>query len=413
MLSSLRYGVNSTLELEIESAALVADFHSPHATPLADAAAATAAALAAPLEFPPLRKAVIPGDRVVLAVAEGLPEAAAIVGAVTADLIDAGIKAADISIVHSSREPAAGGTLSEGFPAEYRDEIEIIAHDPAHRDQLSYLAANEHGEAIYLNRRLFDADVVLPIGCVRLEESPGYFGPSGALYPTFSDTAAIDRFGISEMNADQDENERRRREADEVAWLLGVLLVIQVVPAAGGKALHVLAGNVDAVSRRGAELCRSAWAFEVPRRAELVVAAIEGGREQQTWDNLARAIAAASRAVLDEGAIALCTALEAPPGPALEWIGRSRDLPDALRNIRKEHSADARAAHELGEALKRVRVYLLSQLDEGVVEELGMAPVAAATDIGRLARRHSSCIVLGNAQFAEPTAIEDTADQLS
>jgi nickel-dependent lactate racemase len=168
MLSSLRYGVNSTLELEIGSAALVADCHSPNASPLADPAAATAAALAAPLEFPPLRKAVIPGDRVVLAVAEGLPEAAAIVAAVTADLIDAGIAAADISIVHSSREAAAGGELSDGLPAEYREEIEIVAHDPAHRDQLSYLAANEHGEAIYLNRRLFDADVVLPIGCVRL-----------------------------------------------------------------------------------------------------------------------------------------------------------------------------------------------------------------------------------------------------
>jgi hypothetical protein len=152
--------------------------------------------------------------------------------------------------------------------------------------------------------------------------------------------------------------------------------------------------------------------LEVPRRAELVVAAIEGGPEQQTWGNFARAIAAASRAVTDDGAIAICSDLSAPPGPALEWIGHSRDLPDAMRHIRKEHSADVSAAHELGQALKRARIYLLSQLDDAVIEELGMAPVTAAAEIGRLARRHSSCIVLRNAQFAGPTAIEDTAEQL-
>ena len=116
--------------------------------------------------------------------------------------------------------------------------------------------------------------------------------------------------------------------------------------------------------------------------------------------------------MLFRSAIALCTNLASPPGPALEWIGRSRDLPDAMRHIRKEHSADAAAAHELGKALKRVRIYLLSQLDEGIVEDLGMAPVAAAAEIGRLAQRHSSCIILGNAQFAEPTATEDAAEQL-
>ncbi|HKD37668.1 MAG TPA: lactate racemase domain-containing protein, partial [Pirellulales bacterium] len=403
MLSSLRYGINSMLDLEIDSTALVADFRSPHRAPLADPAAATAAALAAPLEFPPVRRAVIPGDRVVLAVAEGVPQAPTIIGAVISALIDAGIARADICVVHSAREPIAEIELREGLPKQFRDEIEIVAHDPAHRDQLSYLAAHEHGEAIYLNRRLFDADVVLPIGCTRLEESPGYFGPSGALYPTFSDSAAIDRFGASAVEADRDEIDRRRREADEVAWLLGVLLVIQIVPAAAGRVLHILAGNGEAVGLRSAELCRSAWAFEVSRRADLVVAAIEGGPEQQTWDNFGRAIAAASRAVADDGAIAICTDLAAPPGPALEWIGRSRDLSDAMRHIRRVHSADASAAHELGQALKRVRVYLLSKLDDSVVEEIGMAPIAAAAEVGRLAQRHSSYIVLGNAQFAAPT----------
>jgi len=198
-----------------------------------------------------------------------------------------------------------------------------------------------------------------------------------------------------------------------VAWLLGVMLTIQIVPAAGDRVLHVIAGNAESVERRAIDLSKLAWDFEVPRRAELVVAAIEGGEDQQTWENVGRAVAAAARAVSDDGAVAICTELSTPPGPALEWIGRARDMPDALRHIRKQHSADATAAQELAAVLHRARVYLLSRLDESVVEELGLAAVGEGADIGRLVRRHGSCILLGSAQYAQPTPVEETADQLS
>ena len=170
---------------------------------------------------------------------------------------------------------------------------------------LSYLAADDKGDPIYINRHLVDADVVLPIGCMRLSSTPGYFGVNAAIYPTFSDTATIDRFRATDADPSSDEVACRRRDADEIAWLLGVLLTIQVVPAAAGGVLHIVAGTADSVERRGAMLCKAAWEYEVPHRAPLVVAAIEGPDEQQTWENVGRAIAAASRVVADDGTIAL------------------------------------------------------------------------------------------------------------
>jgi nickel-dependent lactate racemase len=409
---SLRYGSDSTLEIDLAAGALVAAFQTPRGDVLSDPKGATAAALAKPLDFPPLRQAVVPGDRVVLALAGDVPRGPAIVTAVIADVIEVGVAPGDICILCAATNSSSAHDLRLALPADYRDQIEILAHDPVHRDRLSYLAANPDGEAIYVNRRLFDADVVLPIGCVRLAATPGYFGVNSTLYPTFSDNSTLERFAASAIESDSDEITRRRHEANEVAWLLGVLLTIQVVPAAAGGVLHVVAGNPESIERRGGELCRLAWEFDVPRRAELVVAAIEGGDEQQTWENFGRALAAASRAVADDGAIALCTELTSPPGPALQWIGRAPDLSDAMRQIRKQHSPDTAAAHELAAALQRGRIYLLSRLDEAVVEELGMAPVATAADIGRLAKRHASCILLGNAQYAQPAPVEETAEQL-
>ncbi len=75
--------------------------------------------------------------------------------------------------------------------------------------------------------------------------------------------------------------------------------------------------------------------------------------------------------------------------------------------MQKLRLTDTLPAIELAEALQRARVYLLSQLDETVVENLGMAAATEADDFARLARRHDSCIVLADAQYALPTVAED------
>ena len=412
MASTLRYGAGSIVEVDLEPQQLLAACGAPLAGGLVDPAAALAAAVAAPLDFPPLAQSVFPGDRVVLAVEEGVPQAAAIVEAVVRALLDAGSEPGDICVLQATADADfSAAELQKRFPERDGRGVEVVVHDAKTREGLSYLAADEAGEPIYINRRLFDADVVLPIGCLRLDTSLGYYGVNGTLYPAFSDLPTQERFRATGVDPTPEQIATRRHEADEVAWWLGVLMSIQIVPAAGGSVLHVLAGAPESVHRRGNALCNEAWNCQVPRRAELVVAAIEGDRGQQSWENVGRALAAASRAVTDDGAIALCTELADRPGPALQWLGRAKDLPTALRHIRKQRSPDAGAAHELAQALQRVQVYLLSRLDESVVEELGVAPVSAAAEIARLASRHRSCILLANAQFASPTAAEEAVGQ--
>ncbi len=410
----LRYGRNSTLTLDLDPQALAADCAAPRGEAIADVRQAVADVLAKPLDFPPLSQAIFPGDRIVLALEPSVPQAGEIVGAVVDMLLESGAKPDDIAIVLAHVEGDAETSqetdeLRQHFSDEYRDLIEIVAHDPAHREHLSYLAVGEHTEPVYVNRRLFDADVVLPIGCLRLGSAWDYYGVNGALCPTFSDQATLDRFRAAGVDGDTEEAAKRRHEADELAWLLGVMLTIQVVPGPEGKLLHVLAGATRSVQQRGAALCDAAWSFETPQRAELVIAAVDGDASQQTWENFGRAIAAASRAVTVDGAIALCTDLSDSPGPALQTIAGARDLGDAEREIRRLRSADAPAAHELVRALQSCRVYLLSQLDDATVEGLGMAPIASAAEVGRLAKRHSSCILLGSAQFAQAVVASETA----
>jgi hypothetical protein len=145
----------------------------------------------------------------------------------------------------------------------------------------------------------------------------------------------------------------------------------------------------------------------VARRADLVVAAVEGASAQQTWDNVGRALAAAQRVVNDNGVIALCTELSEPPGPAMHIAAETPDIDRARRRLNKRMMPDVSPAQQWACALDRSRVYFLSRLEPEQVEDLGAAHVASAEEIGRLIERSRSCILLSNAQYVFPTAANE------
>ncbi|MGA2035572.1 MAG: hypothetical protein ABSG68_25260, partial [Thermoguttaceae bacterium] len=189
-------------------------------------------------------------------------------------------------------------------------------------------------------------------------------------------------------------------EVEHVAWLLGINFTVQLVPADGERILQVLAGHSEAVERRGRQLYQAAWNYSVARRASLVVAGVEGGPRQQTWEALGRAMEAAAALVEEGGAIAVCCDLGGELGPAMRRLAKTRSRESALRQIRKTRPGDALPALQLARVLQRDHVYLLSRLDPCDVEALDMVPLAGPAELARLTRQHPSCILLSNASRA-------------
>ena len=111
--------------------------------------------------------------------------------------------------------------------------------------------------------------------------------------------------------------------------------------------------------------------------------------------------------VNDGGVIVLCTELNSPPGPALKLLLDGTDPEILHKRLRKLHSADAHLARFLTAALERVTIYLLSNLEEDLVTSLGFAYVAGQDEIARLATHHDSCIVLADAQYAQPKVADE------
>jgi nickel-dependent lactate racemase len=338
----------------------------------------------------------------VLALDEGVPQVGPVADVVLEYLAQHGIALDGIAVLVTQADADRHLDYRQRhWPEAWQQQIRVTTHDPTDRGQMSYLATTQSGEAVWLNRALTDADVVLPIGCLEPSQAPGYFGLYGTLFPTFSSVKALARY--RSPAALQIRGARRRRlveDVEEVAWLLGVTFAMTVVPGGGDGVYDFLAGRPDAVSGEGSRRYHSAWKCSVPRRAHLVVAGVEGDAGQQTWRNVGRALAAASELVEEGGAIAICSDLEVQPGPALQCLAGAASHSEAMRWIRKERPGDTIAALQLAGALERNTVYLLSKLDGAVVERLDMAPIGSADELARLVHRAPSCIVLGNAPHA-------------
>jgi nickel-dependent lactate racemase len=390
----LRYGCNSSVRIDSNGQA-VDPTGVPRGRPLADPAAATSAALMAPIDYPALARSTTPGDRVVVAVDRGVPQTAALVAAIVRGLIDAGVDADGISVL---RTPADDETTDENpcrlLPEAIGRRATLLVHNPSDRRQLAYLAADESGNAILIHRALHEADLILPVGCLRGPATAGYFGIHTALYPTFSDAKTLQRYRGPGSRG------RRKKElaarVDHVGWLLGINLTVQVVPAAGEEIMHVLAGRSDSVRRRGRELYHAAWDWPAGDRASLVIAGIDG-RNEQTWENVGRAVRVARHFAEPDGAIAVCCELAAAPGPAMRQLAGGSSSFSTLRRLDRQRAVDTIAAAQLAGALRRNKIYLLSRLEPSLVEDLDLVPIADGDELRRLARQHRSCLLIPSA----------------
>jgi nickel-dependent lactate racemase len=361
-----------------------------------DSAAAARAALEAPLKFPSLAEGVVPDDQLAIAIDEAVPDALNVLRGVIAASEAAGIEPGAITVVACEEDFCK--TLREGLG----DAIRVVVHDPEDPINLALLGLNEKNERLLVNRSIFEADVVLPIGCARLPNVVGN-GVFESLFPRMSDTETIGRLRTPSQRGTVARIARSRRKADEAGWLLGVSMVMQVVPALDGKVAEVVAGDPQAVAEYCQELCERLWSYRAPQKANLVIANVTGGVQEQTWENIGRALAAAEPLVEEYGAVAICSDLEASPGQALGQLIGNPDFEGIESNVHNDHSADSWPAWQLARALQRGPVYFLSQLNADDVEEMGMAPVESIDELARLATGRETCIVLDDAQYAVVT----------
>jgi len=358
--------------------------------------------LATPLDMPPLTAALVPGDRVVLAVERNVPLLDHVIAAVWSQLSEAGIQPADLVILQP-----ADPSLTERFdprsqlPEAIRSEVSWKIHDPTDETHVGYLAASASGDRIYLARELLDADIVLPIGVAGFDPMLGFKSACGVFYPGMSNVEAFQKSrGEGHQELGPDDERPLRQLVEEIGWLLGVQYVIQVAPSGRrGQAAEILAGGIDTVSRRARKLLDRDWRVRLPERVGTVIVAIPSDQQAVSWNLLGAAIDVAKQLVERGGRLIVLTDLKQDPGPGIQLIREQRSAKLALQPLRSLAPQDLLAATQLATAADWAKVYLRSGLNPQLVEELFCTPISDDEELLRLLSTLQDCVILEAAQF--------------
>ena len=358
-----------------------------------DVAQAVCDSLAHPLGFDSLGQLTVRGDHVVLAVADGLPCMEQIVEGVVQSLVDAGTDPDNITVLLSENY----ADRLDGLRLRSAEPVHWAWHDPDLEEEMAYLATTDEGRPIVLNRLLTDADLVIPLGCFRTGIVYDHFGVHTPIFPTFTNRRTMAEFGqIKSQDSRGRRHKRHIIETDRIGWLLGAVFSIQVIPGTSGQIVEVIAGEVEQVRQESLRAYRQAWHHQIPGQVGLVVSVID---DMTGWSDLVQTLSDMIPLVEPDGAAVILTHFAAEPGPALHaWI-EAQDPDETLLAIRDSKLEDAATTLRLAELTEQRKIYLMSGLEEQMVEDLRMTPIASTDEIVRLSERFSSALILEGVPF--------------
>jgi nickel-dependent lactate racemase len=361
---------------------------------IADVAGAVREALETPRNFPPLRRALTPEDRITVVVDDRLPQLGAMVNEILKYLTEAGVVSDSITLLSP---PHARQAWIDQLSDSYQ-EVRTEVHDPADKQRLAYLASTRRGRRIYLNRSLVDADQTIILAGNRYDPQFGIADATSLVYPGLSDADTLrDTARQLSMDRPVEQATPLHNEAEEVIWLLGVPFFIHVIGGEGDSVAHVLGGTVESAPE-AVRLLNESWHVTVDRPAHTVVALIKGSGAQQDFASLAQAALAASRVVEARGRIVFLTHSNPGISEGMAYLRQADNPAVAARIVQERQPADRVALLEWLHAAGRAELYLLSDMDESVVEELFATPLQDARQVQRLLDLAPSSLFLEDGQ---------------
>ncbi len=372
----------------------------------------TVQALSEPLDFPSVLLAVLPEDRVALAVDPNIPGIATVLQSVVEYLSEA--QPSGIDVVLSDE---VCDSVREEIAAALAGKAELHVHRSHARVGLRYIGADAGADPVYMNRYLVDADFVLPIVSERTCGLEGEFEHAG-VFPEFADSLSRRRFGLDPKLL------ATLSPSDKFAMTLGVQVVLSVAADAAGRVAAITAGTPQALHQYA---CTSNHITALSETVSIVVASLDGSEQQQTWLNAARAAATASTLLENGGTIILWTRIrQSLEQGLLELTDEYEADEQALLDADSESEIDGRpedqatqdsdagpdgfpawsniemAARQLSAIAAEYRVLLHSDLVNDSVEAIGLGVVGSVDDLRRLTQSFATCGLLRAASFATP-----------
>jgi nickel-dependent lactate racemase len=272
-----------------------------------------AAALDSPIGAPPLASLVRAGDRVTIIVSDATraePRAAFL------NALRDRLPAVELTVaIATGTHGPAGDLAALGLTAEWLSGVSVVDHDGHRPHDLVDLGVTARGTPVRLHRCAVETDLVIATGCIRPHYFAGFGAGCKAIFPGLGEAAAIrtNHALKSEIGARAgivDGNPCRMDLADAVSRSPARAFLVNGVSAPDGEIHAVVAGDLDAAFRAGANFARTWFSVRAPRSR--IVIASDALPVTASLYQAAKIAAACAPLVLPDGVLVLVA--ECPDG---------------------------------------------------------------------------------------------------
>jgi nickel-dependent lactate racemase len=360
--------------------------------PIADLEKAVHQALTRPLASPPLKELTAPGQRVCVLFTDmtRLSPDHVLIPALLAELEHGGTRSEDITLLCATgmHRPSTAEEKVIKLGKTVAEKYRVLDHDPTNPEALADIGQTENGIPLSINRKAYEADLIIATGIVEPHQYAGYSGGGKVLAigagseklirfthgPQMIDRAGT-RLGVIERNPFQE-------AIAEVCRRVRLRFIINLVQDDARRPIAVYAGEPQATFRKLVEEGRKVYEVPIPRRFDVAVAGVGYPKDVNLYQ-ATRAVSYlffAPTCVVKEGGIFILPA-PTPEGAGsglgerafLEKMRSATDMSSLLAELRRTgYPPGGQRAFIMAKVLEKNRVIVVGSETPEVVRQMKM-----------------------------------------
>lgn len=347
-------------------------------------------ALSAPIGTPRLREIVHPGEKIAVIssdITRPMPTWK-VMPALLEELYAAGVKKEDITLVfalgshrHHTEEEKRHLAGDQAW-----NEISCIDGNTA---DCVHVGTTSRGTPVDIVRSVVEADRRICLGNIEYHYFAGYSGGAKAIMPGVSTREAIQanhsRMVEKSAHAGKLDGNPVREDIEEAAAMVGVDFIVNVVLNAQKEIIRAVAGDVITAHRSGCAFLDTLYREKISQRADIVLVSQGGAPKDLNLYQTQKALDNAKHAVKPGGVIVLIGSCKEGLGEKTfeEWLTTAPTPHSLIERIQKDFRLGGHKAAAIAMVLELADIYLVSDMEDALVEQLFMKPfhsVQAAYD---------------------------------
>lgn len=372
--------------------------------PISNVAEAIQHVLEHPIDSPPLKELVKPGEKVVLCVSDitrGWQNMSVILPFILDALNQGGVSDNDVTIII-----AVGGhrqNTQEEFiklcGQDVFDRVKVVNHDAWDERNLVYMGKTSRNTEVWINRLVVEADKVILTGGIIYHYMCGYGGGRKSILPGVSSIKTIRQNHLLALGpnlgdgSDPNAVSARTRGCNghedmmEIAAFVQPDFLINMVPTVTGEYAGVFAGNWVSAWQEGTKLVDRIYGVPIEAKADIVIASAGGFPKDINLYQTGKPMDNACYAVKDGGVVIIlseCADINEPI-EFTEWFqyGSKLEMEKALRA--KFTIPGWVAFREVECGGKATFIMVTKPENEAFIRKANMIPVTNIDDALRLA----------------------------